>query len=63
MKVSLLNSLKFRMPLVVLVGVLPLMLVAIFSASDRAAKTIRKEAKENLTIKTQTLAESISGWE
>ncbi len=51
------------MPLVVLAGVLPLMLVAIFIASDRAVKTIRKEAKENLIIKTKTLAQSVSRWE
>ncbi|MGK7892923.1 MAG: cache domain-containing protein, partial [Xenococcus sp. (in: cyanobacteria)] len=57
------NSLKFRMPLVVLGGVLPLMLVAIYIASAHAAKTIRQEAKENLIIKTKTLAESVSRWE
>ena len=51
------------MPLVVLGGVLPVMLVAIYIASDRAAKKIRNEAKENLTIKTKTLAESVSRWE
>ena len=63
MKVSFFNSLKFRMPLVVLAGVLPLMLVAIFIASVRAVKTIRQEAKENLIIKTKTLAQSVSRWE
>lgn len=63
MKIPFFNSLKFRMPFVVLAGVLPLMLVAIFIASDRAAKTIRKDAKENLTIKTKTLAELVSRWE
>ncbi len=63
MNISLFNSLKFRMPLVVLGGVLPLILVAIYIASDHAAKTIRQEAKENLIIKTKTLAESVSRWE
>ncbi|MDJ0533685.1 MAG: ATP-binding protein [Xenococcaceae cyanobacterium MO_207.B15] len=63
MKVSLFNSLKFRMPLVVLLGVLPVILGAIFAASYRAAKTIHQEAKENITRNTQILAESVSRWE
>ncbi len=63
MKVSLYKSLKFRMPLIVLAGVIPLISLALFYASDRAAKTIRKEATENVTLKTQMLADSVLRWE
>ncbi|MGK7917591.1 MAG: ATP-binding protein [Prochloraceae cyanobacterium] len=63
MKVSLHNSLKFRMPSVVLAGIVPLMLVAIFYASDRAATTIRQEATENIKLKTKILANSVLRWE
>ena len=63
MKVSLHNSLKFRMPSVVLAGIVPLMLVAIFYASDRAVTTIRQEATENIKLKTKMLADSLLRWE
>ncbi|MDJ0726020.1 MAG: ATP-binding protein [Prochloraceae cyanobacterium] len=62
MRLSLYNSLKFRMPLVVLTGVIPLILVTIFYATNRAAKTINKEAEENLILKTELLADNINRW-
>ncbi len=48
MKVSLLKSLRFRIPLLVLAGTVPLILVAILYSSDRASKKISQEAKENI---------------
>ncbi|MDJ0717927.1 MAG: ATP-binding protein [Prochloraceae cyanobacterium] len=62
MKVFLWNSLRLRMPLVVLGGVIPLILGAIFYASDRASKTIRTEAMENVRLKGDLLAEAVSSW-
>jgi len=50
------------MPLVVLAGVVPLILVAILYSTNRATKTINKEAEENLIQKTQLLANNINTW-
>ena len=63
MKISLLRSLRFRMPLVVLTGIIPLILIAIFYASDRGTKQIRQEAKENMALKADLLAESVNRWD
>ena len=63
MKVPLFKSLKFRMPALVSMGVIPFIVLAILYASDRAAKTIRTEADENLELKANLLAESVSRWE
>ena len=60
MKVLLFNSLRLRMPLVVLSGIIPLVLLAIFYASNRASKTIRSEAMESLHLKADMLAEAVS---
>ena len=62
MKISLFKSLRFKMPVVVLMGVVPLMSVAIFFASDRGIKAIRKEGEENLALKANLLSEGVSRW-
>ena len=62
MKVPLFKSLRFKMPVVVLMGVVPLMTVAISIASDRGIKAIRSEAKENLALKANLLSEGVSRW-
>ena len=62
MKVSLLRSLRFRIPLLVLAGTVPLILIAILYSSDRASKKISQEAKENIALKAELLAESINRW-
>ena len=62
MKISLLRSLRFRMPLVVLTGIIPLILIAIFYASDRGTKQISQEARENMALKADLLAESVNRW-
>ena len=63
MKVRLFKSLRFKMPVVVLMGVVPLMSIAILIASDRGIKAIRKEAEENLTLKVNLLSEGVSRWD
>ena len=63
MSVPLFKSLRFRMPLLVLLGTIPLISVAIFAASDRAARMIKKESQENLRLKTGLLAESVQSWD
>ncbi len=63
MKISLFNSLKFRMPFLVSLGIIPLIVLAIFYASNRASKTIRAENSENLALKAKFLAESVTRWD
>ncbi|MGF1486367.1 MAG: ATP-binding protein [Prochloraceae cyanobacterium] len=63
MKVSFFKSLRVRMPLLVLSGIIPLISVAIFLASERASKTIVQESQENLELKAELLAQSIERWE
>ena len=63
MKNLILHSLRFRMIALVLIGVVPPMLVAIFFASFKAAQIIRDEAKENLRLRAETLADSVSRWD
>ena len=63
MNLSFFKSLRFRMPLLVLLGIIPLISVAIFTATDRASKMIRQESKENLKLKAELLSESIQSWD
>ncbi len=62
MRVSLFNSLKFRMPLLVLSAVIPFMSLASFCATQTASKTIIQEAKENLILHSTLLAGNIENW-
>ena len=62
MKVSLLNSLKFRMPLLVLSAIIPLISLASFYATKTASKTITQEATENLVLQSTLLAENVHNW-
>jgi methyl-accepting chemotaxis protein len=50
------------MPLLVLMGVIPPMLIAIGLSSSRATKIIRQEAQENLASETNALSDSVSRW-
>lgn len=63
MKNLIFHSLRFRMIALVLIGVVPPMLVAILFASFKAAQIIRDEAKENLRLRAETLADSVSRWD
>ena len=62
MKLSLLKSLQFRMPLVVLSGIIPLISLSSFYATESAAKKITQEATQNITLKSKLLAESVQNW-
>ena len=63
MKRSLVHSLRFRLPLFVLLGILPPMLAAIWYSSSRAAKIIRQEAEANMALQAKSLAASVSSWD
>ena len=62
MKIPLFKSLQFRLPFLVLLGVIPVTVIAIAFASSNATKIIRQETEENLALKTQALNDSISRW-
>ena len=62
MKIPLYNSLKFRMPLIVLGGAIPLILGAMFFASDRAIKTITNESEHQRNIIAKLLADDLNRW-
>ncbi len=62
MKILFFNSLKFRMPLLVLSAIIPLISLASFYATKTASKTITEEAKENLVLHSTLLAENVQIW-
>ena len=62
MKVALFKSLKFRLPFFVLLGVIPITLLAIAFASSNASKIIHQETQENLALKTKALNNSVARW-
>ena len=62
MKVSIFKSLQFRLPFLVLLGVVPTTVIAIALASSNASKIIRQDAKENLALKAEALDNSVSRW-
>lgn len=62
MKLSFFKSLQFRMPLLVLAGIIPLISVASFYATESASKKIIEEEKENIALKSKLLAENIQSW-
>ena len=59
---SLWNSLRFKMPAIVLIGIIPPMLGAIFYASYRADIQLRQDAKENIATQAELLQNTISWW-
>ncbi|EAW39042.1 ATP-binding protein [Lyngbya sp. PCC 8106] len=58
-----LNSLKFKIPLLVLLGVIPAMLTAMGLTSYRAAIILHKEAEKDLASQAQALAMQVSQWD
>ncbi|MDJ0717593.1 MAG: ATP-binding protein [Prochloraceae cyanobacterium] len=62
MNISIFRSLRLKMPLLVLTGIVPLILIAIFYASNRGTKTIRSEAEENLRLRANVLVNDINRW-
>ncbi|MGP1373763.1 MAG: response regulator [Almyronema sp.] len=63
MKPAFFRSLRFRLSSLVLLGVVPPMLAAIWYASSHAAQIIRQDAKDNMALKAAALSESVSRWE
>jgi len=63
MKKLFLQSLRFRTIVLVLLGVVPPMLVAIWYASSHAAHIIRQEAKDALALRATDLADNVSRWD
>lgn len=63
MKLSVFRSLQFRMPLIVLSGIIPLISVASFYATKGAARKITQEATQNIALKSNLLAENVENWD
>lgn len=62
MKIEFLRSLRVQIPLLILIGVIPSILVSLSLASFKAAKIISKDAQEKLALETQGLKHSLSKW-
>lgn len=62
MKLSLFRSLRFQIPLWVLIGVVPAMLAAIGYAGSRATTIIREDTQEKLALEVKGLKDSVSQW-
>ncbi|MDJ0576488.1 MAG: methyl-accepting chemotaxis protein [Xenococcaceae cyanobacterium MO_234.B1] len=62
MKLPLFKSLQFRLPFLVLLGIIPTTIIAIAFASSNASNIIRQETEENLALKAKALNTSISRW-
>ena len=62
MKLKLFKSLRFRLPGLVLLGVIPTTIIAIAYASYSASNIIRQEKEEQLALKAKALNNSISRW-
>lgn len=62
MKLSFFKSLQFRMPLLVLAGIIPLISIASIYATESASKKIIQEEKENIALKSKLLAENVENW-
>ncbi len=56
-------SLRFRITVVVLLGIVPPIIGAIFLASFYAVRIISNQTKKNLELKVNTLTENVSKWE
>ena len=62
MKLSLFKSLQFRLPFLVLLGVIPTTAIAISIAGGRAGEILQEEAKELIALKANALDTNISRW-
>ena len=63
MKLPVVKSLQFRMPLMVLSGIIPLICLASFYSTTNASKRIIQEETENIALKTTLLAENVENWD
>ncbi|MGK7893287.1 MAG: methyl-accepting chemotaxis protein [Xenococcus sp. (in: cyanobacteria)] len=62
MKIQLFKSLQFRLPFIVLLGVIPTTIIAIAFASSNASQIIRQDTQENLALKAKALSENVFRW-
>ncbi|WP_036482155.1 methyl-accepting chemotaxis protein [Myxosarcina sp. GI1] len=62
MKKPLFKTLQFRLPFLVLLGVIPTTIIAIAFTSSNATKIIRQDTKERLALKAQSLDDNVSRW-
>ena len=62
MKLSLFRSLRFQIPLWVLIGVVPAMLAAMGYAGSRATKIIKEDTQDKLALEAKGLKDSVSQW-
>ena len=62
MKLSLFKSLQFRLPFLVLLGVIPTTAIAISIAGGRAGEILQEEARELIALKANALDANISRW-
>ncbi len=62
MKLPLFKSLQFRLPFLVLLGVIPTTSIAIAMSSSHASKIIRQETQENLALEAKALKDNVSRW-
>ncbi len=56
------RSLRFRMPIIVLLGIIPPMLMSLFVASYYAELELRQDAQDNIAFKAEILANTVSWW-
>jgi signal transduction histidine kinase/CheY-like chemotaxis protein len=61
-KVPAIQSLRWRLPILVLLGVLAPILIGTILASSRANKLIHQKTQENLILEAKNLNSSISQW-
>lgn len=62
MKPPLFKSLQFRLPSLVLLGVIPTTIMAIAISSSHASKIIHQDYLDNLALKGQSLHDTIDRW-
>jgi signal transduction histidine kinase/ActR/RegA family two-component response regulator len=62
MKTLFWRSLRFQIPVLVFVGVVPPMIIALVYTGSQANRIIRRETKQNMAAKTEALADSVSRW-
>ncbi len=62
MKLPFFKSLRFQIPFIVLVGGIPIILIAICFASVRTTEIISQDIKERLALQASRLEKSVSRW-
>ncbi|MDJ0567810.1 MAG: methyl-accepting chemotaxis protein [Pleurocapsa sp. MO_192.B19] len=62
MKIAFLRSLRVQIPLLILIGVVPSVLIPLSLASSNATKIIREDVQKQLALEAQGLNKSLSKW-